>query len=147
MNQVVPQMFDKVMSLQAAAGKLPQISLPTEHYFANGMYARQCFIPAGTLFVGAKHKQEHFFMMLQGRAHVTTENGVALMVAPCVIISQSGTKRAGYCHEDTIFLAVHRTDLKDIEDIRREVTEADPLELFDAYNQVKDEVLKYMEGE
>lgn len=135
---------EQVIMLREATKNLPQVSLPTTHYFANGMFARECFIPAGTLWVGKKHKQEHLFMMLKGKAHITTDNGVILMQAPWVMVSQPGTKRAGYCHEDTIFLAVHRTDLKDIEAIREEVTETSTDDLFDAYNQVKPEVLKYL---
>lgn len=146
MNQIVESMRERVLTLQAATAGLPQVSLCTRHYFANGMCARECFIPAGTLFVGKQHKQEHLFMMLKGKAHVTTDTGVILMEAPCVVVSQPGTKRAGYCHEDTIFLAVHRTDLKDIDAIREEVTETTPDDLFNAYNQVKPEVLKYLGG-
>lgn len=146
MNQLVRTMDDKVAELQTISAKLPQISLPVTHHFANGMFARECFIPAGTLFVGKRHKQEHFFMMLKGFAFVTSDSGVIQMRAPYVMVSKPGTKRAGYAVEDTVFVAVHRTDLTDIEAIREEVTETHPDDLFDAYNQVKPEVLKYFGG-
>lgn len=144
MNEVVLSMRDKIDRFQFEASKLPQVPMPTFHHFANGMYARECHIPAGTVFVGQVHTQEHFFMMLKGAAQVTTDQGLKLMLAPTLIVSPPGTKRAGFTIQDTIFLAIHRTDSRDIDEIRREVTEHDPLETYDAQNNP--EALKHLEG-
>lgn len=130
-------MREKVMRLQVAGANLPQVSLPTLSYFANGMYARECHISKGTVFVGQMHTQEHFFFLLKGSASLTTAEGIKLVAAPFFIVSEPGTKRAGYCHEDCIFLAIHRTDNTDIAEIRKEVTGCDPLDLYDEFNVVR----------
>lgn len=135
-------MREKVMALQAAGAKLPQLSLPTFHYFANGMFARECHIPKGTVFVGQMHTQKHFFFLLKGSASITTADGIKLVSAPFFVVSEAGTKRAGYCHEDCIFLAIHRTDNTDIAEIRKEVTGCDPLDLYDEFNVVRSPALE-----
>lgn len=54
---MIPALKDKVLTLQAEVLKLPQIQLETKHYFADGMYAREVFRPAGCVIVGRVHKK------------------------------------------------------------------------------------------
>lgn len=86
-------------------------------YSADGVYAREIFIPAGTLLVGEIHLKAQINVVSQGAIRVVTETGVQDIVAPSTFVSPAGTKRAGYVLEDTVwttFLATDKTDDKDV---------------------------------
>lgn len=124
----------KVLALEAQMREMPQAEgLVTSHFFADGMYARVLFRPAGTLIVGKVHRREHFYIVARGRVQV----GQKVLEAGAVIVSAPGTKRAVYALEDSICMTVHRTDLTDIEAIEGELIEDDPQALFDARNDVR----------
>jgi hypothetical protein len=129
---------EKVWALQREMLKLPQLELQTNHYFADGMYAREMFRPAGCLIVGKVHKKEHFYIVTKGRIAVTTDEGVREISAPAVIVSKPGTKRAVLALEDSVCMTVHRTDNTDIDVIEAELVEADDIALFDAHNRLKE---------
>jgi quercetin dioxygenase-like cupin family protein len=117
-------MRDKVQALQAHMEALPEEvkkELPLKHHIANGIYARELFIPAGTALVGKIHRTEHLSFVMKGAILVTTDDGVRLVRAPEIIHSQPGAKRAGYTLEDTIWVCVHRTDETDVEKLEAEL--------------------------
>lgn len=128
---------EQIDRLQAEMAKMPQAELETEHFFANGMYARKVFRKAGTLIVGKVHKQEHFFMLMFGELTVWTEGGMKTIKAGSVIVSKPGTKRVTLAHQDSVGITVHRTELTDPEEIEREIIEDDPGAMFDALNHAK----------
>ncbi len=134
---------EKVVRLQREMEKMPQVELPTEHYFADGMYCRVLFRPAGTLIVGKVHKKEHFYIVCSGTIKVTTDDGVQEITGPKVIVSSPGTKRAVYALTDATCLTVHRTNLTDVFEIENEIIEPEegPC-LFDAHNRLKPKELK-----
>lgn len=94
---------------------------PVLHHFAPGAYCRQIFIPKNNLIVGKIHKHAHLNMIMQGRVSVATEEGVKHYQAPMVLVSQAGTKRVVYTHEDTIWATVHLTDKTDLVEIEDEI--------------------------
>lgn len=128
---------DKVYALQKEMMSLPQVELPTQHFFADGMYCRYLPRPKDTLIVGKVHKKEHFYMVVQGSVLVTTDEGVQEIKAPKVIVSKPGTKRAVLALEDSVCLTVHRTDNTDLNEIEEELIEPDDLALFDSSNKLK----------
>ncbi len=128
---------DQIFALQEAMMELPQADLPTDHYFADGMYCRSLFRPAGTLIVGKVHKKEHFYMVMNGTVKVTTDHGVEEITGPRVLVSKPGTKRAVLALTDATCLTVHRTEKTDLDEIERELIEDDPLALFDSSNHLK----------
>ena len=94
---------------------------PLKHSFADGIYVREIFIPAGTVVVGKIHKHTHPNFLLKGRVIVVTEEGRKELVAPMSMISPAGTKRAVHAIEDSTWVTVHVNedngqDLKVIED-------------------------------
>jgi hypothetical protein len=91
--------------------------LPLAHHICNGVYARELFIPAGTLLTGKIHKTKHISIIQQGDISVMTEEGMKRIQGPAVIQSESGMKRAGYAHTDTIWITIHPTHLTDISEI------------------------------
>jgi len=102
---------------------------PLKHHFVKGMYARELFIPQGTLYVGKIHKFSHFRIISQGKVSIFTEEGETLMQAPCTMITPAGTKRVGYAHEDTVITTIHRTDETDLDKIEEEIIAKDYSEL------------------
>lgn len=133
---------EQIDALQRTMRHLPQFELPTRHYFADGMYCRELFRPAGCTIVGKVHKREHFYIVLSGEVTVTGEGKPPERIkAPRIIVSSPGTKRAVFAHEDSICCTVHRTDSRDLEAIEQELIEPDETALFDAHNRLKQEKL------
>ena len=118
----------------------PQIELETKHYFADGMYARELFRPAGTTIVGKVHKKEHFYIVLSGEVTIAGDE-VVTVVGPKVLISKPGTKRAVYAHTDAVCLTVHRTDKTILEEVEAELVEPDETSPFLPGNKLKQELL------
>ena len=99
-----------------------QTELPLKHSFAPRVYAREMEIPAGTLLIGKIHKHRHHNFLMKGSIIVLTEaNGVELLQAPLMIVSEEGTQRIGYAVTDTVWTTIHENkdnseDLDVIED-------------------------------
>lgn len=84
-----------------------QLDLPTKHYFAEGMYGRELFVPADAIVVGKMHRHEHLIMLMQGDTTIWTDQGMQRITAPMVWVSSAGTKRVFRTHSDCVFLTVH----------------------------------------
>jgi len=126
-----------IHKLQEVAAKLPQATLDTTHFFANGMYCRVLFRKADTLIIGKVHRHEHFYIVACGEVTVLSDGRKERISGPCVIVSKPGTKRAVYSHTDATCLTVHRTEHTDLDKIEAEIIEDDPNAMYDAYNQLK----------
>jgi len=105
-RQKILQLEQRINALDDSR-KITADDCPLVHHFAPGMYGREIHIPQGSLIVGKIHKHAHLNMLLQGRVTVFTESGIEEIVAPKVMVSQAGTKRALYAHEDLIWVTVH----------------------------------------
>ncbi len=97
-----------------------QFELPVTHHFSKGVYARELFIPAGTVLTGKIHKHENLNIITRGDISVATAEGVKRLKAGDVVVSPPGTKRVGYAHEDTIWITVHGTDETDVDVIEQQ---------------------------
>jgi len=104
--------------------------MPLKHFFSDGIYTRQITIPAGIMCVGKIHKHEYPSFLLKGRVTVYTEqSGSEEIIAPRLMISPAGTKRAVFAHEDTVWVTIHRTDQVDLDEIEKEIITPDYTEL------------------
>ncbi len=140
MNDLVIQKaptLAQIQTLQRAMSRLPQAELQTEHYFADGMYARRLYRSAGTLIVGKVHKREHFFVIARGSLIIWTEGGMKQLSAGAVIASKPGTKRVTLAMEDSIGITFHRTDKTNLDEVEAELIEPEDEALFDANNLLK----------
>ena len=105
--------LDGLRSLEAALQKLPPERRLTEeqttsHHFCDGVYCREFFLPAGAVAVGKMHKRESFFMLVSGVATMSIADGTVLQIrAPYMAVTQPGSKRLVYAHEDATFLTFH----------------------------------------
>lgn len=104
---------------------------PVTHHFAPGLYAREIFIPAGTVIVGKIHRHAHVNTISKGKVVVATEFGLQELQAPVTFVSQPGIKRAVVAQEDTIWTTYHPTDETDLGKIEAHVIAPS----FEAYEQ------------
>jgi quercetin dioxygenase-like cupin family protein len=111
----------KILALENEIAKLPSVECPLTHYFADGVYVRQIFMPAGTFITGRIHLHEHVNIVSMGKITCYTEEGRKEIKGPDTFITPPGTKRALYIHEDTIWTTIHKLrgesdrDITDIE--------------------------------
>lgn len=118
---------DRIAKLHAAMDDIAavegQADCPLKHTFTPGLYAREIFVPAGTIVVTKIHKHEHPVFILRGDCTVYSNDGTLKRVtAPCMLVTPAGTKRAVYVHEDTVWVTVHanpdnETDLENLESL------------------------------
>ena len=103
----VPAEHLPIYHLEAELLKLPQVDMPVDHNFCNGLYARTMHIPAGTVLTGAIHREESFFLVRKGELIVSTDNGPRTLVPGDMSISKIGTKRAGIALTDVEVTTFH----------------------------------------
>jgi len=111
----------KILALQDEVAKLPPVEIVPQHHFSKGLYAREIFIPKGTIVVGKIHKYESLNILSQGDITIFTEFGARRVRAPYTVVSPPLTKRVGYAHEDTVWTTVHATDETDLEKLEAEL--------------------------
>jgi hypothetical protein len=142
-NEVALPTLETIKDLQAAMAKLPQVKLETKHYFADGMYARELFRPAGTTIVGKVHKKEHFYIVMYGDLVIAGDGYKREVSGPAIFVSEPGTKRAVYAQTDALCVTVHRVSSTDLDEIEAEVVEEDKTALFNARNELKFDPVKF----
>jgi hypothetical protein len=104
--------------------------MPVTHHLKDGLYTREIFMPKGTLVVSFIHKQNHPSFFLKGEMSVLLDTGeVKRIKAPMKVMTEIGTQRVAYIHEDTTWVCVYRTNAKTIEDAEAEVYTEDYKEL------------------
>lgn len=120
-NNIVNFEKDLIKSKKVITGeKLMEVN-PVKHTFADGCYVREIFNPANQLLVTKIHKKKHPFFLMQGEMSILTEEGVSRISAPHHGITLAGTKRVIYTHTDCVFVTVHGTNKKTVEEVEEEV--------------------------
>lgn len=114
---------EQIEHLEALILQKPQVDLPIRHYFAPGLYAREMFIPAGTVLTGAVHKTEHLAVFV-GDITVWTDEGMQRLTGHCTFVSKPGTKRVGYAHADTWCTGFFPTDKTDVAELELDLVES-----------------------
>jgi len=99
------------------------------HDFADGQYIRKIVMPKGLLVTTKIHAKNHPYFILSGEASIFSDKGVERIKAPHHGITEAGTKRALYIHEECTFITVHRTDCVSVDDVVNEVVVDDFTEL------------------
>jgi len=102
-----------------------QIECPLIHHFAHESYGRELHIPKGTLLVGAINRYATLNVLAKGDISVFTEDGLKRVKAPYVVVSKAGTKRAGYAHEDCVWVTAHATTETDTDQLLKDITVED----------------------
>jgi hypothetical protein len=130
-------------ALQRELGKLPQVHCPLHHSFVPGFYIRQIYMPKGSLVISKIHNAQHPYVITRGRVSVWIEGeGVKHLRAPHTGITQPGTRRVIYIHEDCLWTTFHATDKKVVDEIERDVIyqhEAEP-----ANTEINNELIRQL---
>lgn len=121
----ITDLQEDMISGGALVGKELHDLNPVKHTFAGGCYVREIFNPAGLLLMTKIHKKEHPFFLMKGKMSILTEDGVKVVEAPYSGVTQPGTKRAIYTHEDCVFITVHATEKQTPEEVEEEVIAKD----------------------
>ncbi|QDP66075.1 MAG: hypothetical protein Unbinned4336contig1000_40 [Prokaryotic dsDNA virus sp.] len=119
----VPERRDKLVELGRVCKELEGdvgVDIEPKVYSADGVYAREIFIPKGTVLVGEIHLLAQINVVSKGKIRVATEEGVKTVEAPHTFVSPAGTKRAGYVLEDTVWTTFLPTDKTSDEDVYKE---------------------------
>jgi quercetin dioxygenase-like cupin family protein len=95
------------------------------HYFGHEVYARALLIEKGGTLTGKIHRFSCINFILFGDITVDTAEGQKRIKAPEILISPPGVKRAGYAHEDTLWVTVHATKQTDPDLVEDEVIATD----------------------
>lgn len=110
-----------------------QLFIPElKHDFADRLYARTLFMPAGSVMVGKVHKYSHLGILLHGHVLVYVNDQLKFeLKAPYITSGEPGTRRVFYAVTDSLWTAVINTELTDPDEIESEVT----LPSMEAYKQ------------
>lgn len=92
---------------------------PKDEKYGCHAYAREMFIPKGTVIIGKIHRHQHLNFISKGKVTVFTEFGKKHLEAPCTFVSEIGLKRAVYAEEDTLWTTVHLTEHGDENDLSK----------------------------
>lgn len=132
-----------ILHFEALLGEHPEavfgdnVAMPLKHTFADGIYVREIFIPAGTVLTGKIHKHDHPNFLLKGTVKVVTEHGgVELLEAPLSMISLAGTKRVVFAISDTVWVTIHKntTNTQDLAELEETIIAKD----YDEYEMFKE---------
>lgn len=138
-NELTPvERRDKIVDFENECKALVGDSkggIEPKHYFCNGVYAREIFIPADTALVGAIHKHAHINVVSEGKIIVATDEGVRTIEAPETFVSPAGVKRAGYVLEDTVWTTFHATESTTPDEIWTECV----ADSYEEYNNLLEE--------
>jgi len=112
---------DNILALEQLMLDQPQVEIEPTHYFADGIYAREIVIPAGTLLTGKIHRTRHLNIVSKGKIAVVTEDGQKIIEAPCTFVAEAGTKRVGFALEDCVWTTIHASQETDLEKLETEL--------------------------
>lgn len=120
------EFINKMLEIETVIGNMPGAKFgddccPLKHHFGDDIYIREMRAPKGMLNVSKLHKTTHPYFILKGDVSIQTENGVVRIKAPHFGITQAGTKRIVYFHEDTIWFTIHATKETNLEKIEVEL--------------------------
>jgi hypothetical protein len=119
---------DKIFVAEAFLKEQPQVDIPVQHYFSQGVYAREITIPAGLIITGEIHKFAQLNILSKGRMQVYTEEGIREVEAPFTVVSPPGTKRIAHTLTECVWTTIHGTDETDIDIIRSQFIAKDERE-------------------
>jgi quercetin dioxygenase-like cupin family protein len=119
---------DQIFALERRILECEPAVMPLRHFFADGLYGRELTIPKHCVLTGAIHKRQHINILLKGDITVVTDGEPVRIQAPYVMVSEPGTKRAGFAHEDSVWLTVHACEATDVAAAEDELATNDPQE-------------------
>lgn len=98
---------------------------PLKHIFLDGVYVREIFMPAGSFITSKIHLTRHPFSVVEGVVSVWLNDGQEqLIIAPYEGVTEVGTRRILYVHENARWLTYHlNPDNENLEQIENRIIE------------------------
>lgn len=119
---VVREQLEIIEEAMSKCVQIPMENYPLRHHFANGMYAREIFMPTGTLITGRIKKDDYLSVISQGEVYEATEHGAQHIKAPYTFSCGANSKRLVYVLQDCVWTTIHKTDETDIDTIVEKLT-------------------------
>lgn len=130
-GRVVIDRFRHALAEAIHRGLLEGDDPPLQHYHAQGVYGRRIFCKAGETVITKVHCQQHITIALKGTCTVYGQDGQRKTItAPDVFVTEPGTQRAVYCHDDVEWLTVHAAETDDVDELEQ-VLVADDFNEYD----------------
>jgi hypothetical protein len=103
---------------------LPVAEIPLTHIFTDGIYIRQAYAPAGSMFTTVHHNTEHPFILISGTTEVISNEEASSITGPFMGITKKGTRRLVHAITDAMYLTIHANpeNLTDPDEIIRRIT-------------------------
>jgi len=98
---------------------------PLKELTADGLYLREIYNPPNELIVTKIHAEEHFYFLMEGEMSILTHDGIENITAPHYGTTKPGTKRFIYTHEPCVFVTIHATRGRSIEEMEDLITAED----------------------
>lgn len=121
-GEAIAAVMDRI---REAVAQLPQELPEPQHYFADGLYAREVTIRKGVMLVGKIHRTGHINVLLRGEIDIMTELGVTRYMAPAVLISRAGEQKIGHAVTDTTWVSIHATTETDLAKLEHDLVTTD----------------------
>lgn len=112
---------NSIIKLESVMKKMPQVDVAVRHHFLPGIYVREMLLPAGVSITGKTHKKDHIMIIASGKVAVVSNELEEILVAPTILHSRAGTKRAAHALEDTVWLTIHSTNKTTLAEIEAEL--------------------------
>ncbi len=112
--------LNQVIAAEAFIKQLPDtVELRVEHDFSYGVYSRTLYIPKDIILIGEIHKYENFNILIKGKVSVLIDGKMQTIEAPFKVVSPPGTKRIIIGLEDSIWMTIHGTHERNIDEIEK----------------------------
>lgn len=125
---------NKVNEAEAVMAQMPQVDLVVKHHFSKDVYARELHIPKGVTLTGKIHKFENLNILIKGKIKVLIGNTIQIVEAPFIVVSPPGTKRIAHALEDCIWLTIHGTSEKNVDEIEKQFVVDSEIEFLKLLN-------------
>jgi hypothetical protein len=121
--------IEKGIRENSIAALVPLEEMPAKHYFADGIYGRELFRPAGAFIIGKMHAKSGLYVLAQGELTVWNDSGSQRISAPHVLVTKAGTKRMSYAHTDATVIVFHATNEIELDKVEAELIIPDIAEI------------------
>lgn len=84
-----------------------------KHYFSDGVYAKEQYLPAGCYAMTHSHKYSHLSILAKGVCIITVDGIAKELTAPECVEIKAGVAHRIEATRDSVWYCVHHTDEKD----------------------------------
>ena len=89
-----------------------------QHYFSDGLYAKEMFIPKGSIACQHKHNYDHLSVLAKGKVRVLFDNDVVkTYTAPACINIVKDVNHTVMAIEDSVWYCIHQTEETDVDKV------------------------------